>query len=280
MGRPVPLFMDIHYDVDESVDDAVAGHLRDLEAQDKYGVKYLSYWFNEEAHTVCCLVEAPDAEAAAKVHVEAHGARADKIIPVEPAVVEAFLGGSVDAGLGRMVNRAGESDGGFRTVLFTDIEDSTGMTQRLGDAEARQLIRRHDDFVRQDAEAHGGRVIKHTGDGLMLAFTACSAAVQAAIKIQRRFHHYNREPPSQPLRVRIGLSAGEPVDEGEDLFGTAVQVARRVCDAAPPERVYVANVVRELCAGKGFRFSEVGTQTLKGFADAVTLYELDWTESA
>jgi hypothetical protein len=173
--------MDIHRGIDGDANAIAQAHLSDLEAQDKYGVRYLSYWFNPQGRSVCCLVEAPDAAAASAVHVEAHGAAADKLIPVEPDVVEAFLGGSVDAGLGRMTAPSGDPDGGFRTVLFTDIEDSTGMTQRLGDAAARKVMRVHDTLVRQEVEAHGGRVVKNLGDGAMAAFPACSAAVRTAI---------------------------------------------------------------------------------------------------
>lgn len=271
----MPLFMDIHRDVGADAEAVAAAHLNDLEAQDKYGVRYISYWFNPRGRTVCCLVEAPDPEAAAKVHVEAHGRAADKLIPVETEVVEAFLGNSADGGLGRMVDAHGEMDGGLRTVLFTDIVDSTAITQRLGDAEALKLIRVHDELARQEVEFHGGRVIKHTGDGCMAAFPTCSAAVRMAIKLQRRLAQRSQAPA--PLRVRIGISAGEPVDEGQDLFGATVQLARRVCDAAPPERIYVANVVRELCVGKEFGFVQVGQRMLKGFADPIGVYEVEWT---
>jgi class 3 adenylate cyclase len=82
--------------------------------------------------------------------------------------------------------------------------------------------------------------------------------------------------PDHPLHVRIGINAGEPLDDGEDLFGATVQLARRVCDAAPPECIWVANVVRELCIGKGFEFAPAATTRLKGFAESVALYEVVW----
>ena len=271
--------MDIHHDVDGDVDELLAAHRKDLEAQERFGVRYLTWWFNPHARSVCCLVDAPDAQAASAVHMEAHGATADKLIQVERDVVEAFLGGGVDAGLGRMVVPVtGASDGGFRTILFTDIADSTGITQRLGDVKARKVIRLHDDYVRTDIEAFGGRVVKHTGDGAMVVFRACSAAVRAAIVVLRRFADHNAGQVDEPLRLRIGISAGEPVDEGEDLFGTAVQVARRVCDAAPPERIWVANVVRELCAGKEFRFVDLGSRTFKGIAEPIAVHEVPWSD--
>ena len=79
----MPIFMDTHAKVDGLTAEAVAGaHSRDLEVQDKHGVKYLKYWFNEGTGRVYCLVEAPDAEAARAVHQEAHGLVADDIVEV------------------------------------------------------------------------------------------------------------------------------------------------------------------------------------------------------
>jgi adenylate cyclase len=89
--------------------------------------------------------------------------------------------------------------------------------------------------------------------------------------------HHNRRLPERAIRTRIGISAGEPVDQGEDLFGATVQLARRVCDAAPSERIYVANVVRELCIGKEFAFTDVGPLSLKGFGEPVHVHEVEWS---
>jgi class 3 adenylate cyclase len=269
--------MDIHNKVAATPDDVQKAHLSDLEAQERFGVKYLKYWFNPQAETICCLVHAPDAEAARKVHLEAHGLVADKIIEVQDEVVEAFLGGSVDGGLGRMITREGDPDGGFRTVLFTDITGSTSMTQRLGDAEAMKIIKAHDSLVRREIEARHGMVIKNTGDGTMAAFPAASSAIHAATAIQKAFRVHNQRLPDRPIEVRIGMSAGEPVDEGEDLFGATVQLARRVCDAADGGQICVSNVVRELCLGKDIKFNDLGPATLRGFDQPVSIYEVVWS---
>jgi class 3 adenylate cyclase len=274
--------MDIHHGVEGTVDDLFAAHRSDLEVQEKHGVHYLRWWFNPSRRTVCCLVDAPSAEAATEVHVEAHGAgaAADKIVEVSSDVVEAFLGESVDAGLGWMTNPAGNSDGGFRSVVFTDLVASTSATQQLGDAESTRMLKLHDQIVRREIETRHGRVIKHTGDGFMAAFAGVSAAIRSAIGIQQSLRSHNLRTPDRPLRVRIGISAGEPVDDGNDLFGATVHLARRVCDAAGPERIWVANVVRDLCLGKGFEFVSVGTAELKGFVEPVALYEVTWNPAA
>jgi class 3 adenylate cyclase len=272
--------MDIHHGVDAGIDELSAAHLSDLEVQEKHGVHYLRWWFNPSLRTVYCLVDAPNPDAADKVHVEAHGAgaKASKIVEVASEVVEGFLGESVDAGLGRMVDPAGNPDGGFRTILFTDLEASTLMTQQLGDAEATRILRVHDQILRREIQSQRGRVIKHTGDGFMVAFASASAAVRASIAIQQSLREHNSRMADRPLRVRIGISAGEPVDDGDDLFGATVQLARRVCDAAPSERIWVANVVRELCIGKEFEFAPVGATALKGFPELATLHEVVWTK--
>ncbi len=164
------------------------------------------------------------------------------------------------------------------TILFTDIEGSTSMTQRLGDAAAQGLLRAHNDIVRAALGTHGGSEIKHTGDGIMASFPSASRAIESAISIQRAFAE--RSADGAPVRVRIGLNVGEPVAEGGDLFGTAVQLARRVCDAAEPGQIVVPEGVRHLVAGKGFLFADQGVVPLKGFEDPVRLYAVRWQEES
>lgn len=272
----MPIYMDIHRGTEASVDEVHAAHLSDLEAQEKYGVKYLKYWFNPSSTTVCCLVEGPNPEACEAVHREAHGLTPDKIIEVEEDVVQAFLGDSVDAGFGRMVRPTGTPDGGFRTVLFTDIVDSTALTQKLGDAGVVKLLEIHDRIIRRYLDTHGGREVKHTGDGIMASFPSAEKAIRCAIAIQREFARHNEERPDRSISVRIGLSAGEPVESNQDLFGATVQLARRVCDEANAGKIYVSNVVRELCLGKNFQFAGLGARDLKGFPDPVIVHEVGW----
>ena len=167
---------------------------------------------------------------------------------------------------------------GLLTILFTDVEGSTNLTQRLGDAKAQELLRTHNSIVRDALKAHGGTEIKHTGDGIMASFPLASSALGSAIAIQRAVAAQVREHPEMPLRVRIGLNAGEPVAEEEDLFGTAVQLAARICAHAEPGQILVPTVVRELAAGKGFLLADLGQIALRGFEDPVRLYEVRWGE--
>ncbi len=161
------------------------------------------------------------------------------------------------------------------TILFTDMEGSTALTQRLGDAKARDLLRQHERVVREALKAHGGSELKTTGDGFMASFSSATKALECAIAMQRAFAAHN-ESAEEPILVRVGLNAGEPVAEDEDLFGTAVQLAARICAHAEPGRILASNVVRELAAGKRFLFSDRGETALRGFEDPVRLYELRW----
>jgi class 3 adenylate cyclase len=165
---------------------------------------------------------------------------------------------------------------GMLTIMFTDIEASTSMTRRLGDARAQGVLRQHNDIIRTALRENGGAEIKHTGDGIMASFGTASAALTCAASVQRALEAHNERDPESRVRVRIGLNAGEPVAEDGDLFGTAVQVAARICARAEPGQILAANVVRELSAGKQFLFADHGDVVLRGFEDPVHLYEVSW----
>jgi len=182
--------------------------------------------------------------------------------------IDEFLGEGEEAA-------ARPAPSGLVTILFTDIESSTSLTQRLGDAKAQEVVGTHNRIVRDALKAHSGSEIKHTGDGIMASFPSASRALECAIAIQRAFAEHN-ESAEEPIRVRIGLNAGEPVAEEQDLFGTGVQLAARIWAHAQPGEIVAANVVRELAAGKGFLFADRGKTALRGFGDPVRLHEVRW----
>ncbi len=165
---------------------------------------------------------------------------------------------------------------GLVTILFTDIEGSTALTQHLGDAKAQELLHTHNTIVRDSLKAHDGSEIKHTGDGIMASFASARQALESAITIQRAFEEHNTANPDAQVRVRVGLNAGEPVAEDGDLFGTAVQLAARLCARADPGQIVIPDGLRHLVAGKDFLFADLGLSTLKGFEDPVRLFNLRW----
>ena len=263
----MPLYLDRHNLDGVSAADVAAAHELDLNVQDKHNVRYVSYWFDYQRQHAFCLVDAPNPDAAESVHRESHGLIPLDIIEVQQDQVEGFLGAAPLFPPGEAYEASA-----FRTILFTDIVGSTALTQRLGDVAAMAVLRRHDDAVRDSLPEWGGREIKHTGDGIMASFTSASRAVGCALVIQERFAELASSDVDSSIQVRIGISAGEPVNEKGDLFGTAVQLAARLCASADPGGILVSHAVRELCAGKTLEFDAARDLELRGFSEAVRAY--------
>ena len=278
----MPLYMDIHnLPEGTTAEDVAKAHAKDMETQRKYGVEYSRYWVNEKTGKIFCLVHAPSAEAAECVHREAHGMVAEKLIEIQPELAEGFLGGVETNAAGAVILPGGGADArdpGIRTVLFTDVVNSTTLTQSLGDEAALALLGVHDTIVRDGLADLGGREIKHTGDGIMACFISTAGAVRCAIQIQRELHKHGQASPERALKVRVGAAAGEPVEQHNDLFGSTVQLASRLCAHAQPEQILVSNAIAELCLGKGLQFEDLGEVILKGFGYPVRAHAAAWKQ--
>jgi pimeloyl-ACP methyl ester carboxylesterase len=160
-------------------------------------------------------------------------------------------------------------------MMFTDLVSSTEMVDQLGDDVAATLGRTHDAIVGAAVQSHGGDVVKFTGDGALARFSTAAAALAAAQVIVDAASAHNETTGAGPqLHVRVGLNAGEPIEEAGDLHGAAVNMTARVCGEAMGNEVLVTAAVRHLAAGKGFTFSDRGEVRLKGFAEPAHLYRL------
>ena len=167
---------------------------------------------------------------------------------------------------------------GFRAVLFTDIVGHTAMTQRLGDSKAREVLREHEQITRDELKSHGGSEVKTMGDGFMASFSSATKGLECAIAIQRAFSERN-ESAAEPILVRVGLNAGEPIAEDDDLFGTAVIAAARIAAKADGSEILTSDTVRGILAAKGFLFADRGDVALRGFEDPMRLYEVSWRQN-
>jgi class 3 adenylate cyclase len=165
---------------------------------------------------------------------------------------------------------------GTVTMLFSDIEGSAAMTERLGDQRWLEILRAHNAIVRRHVRAHGGFEVKSQGDGFMLAFASARRAVQCAIAIQRAFCAYSAEHPEQPLRVRIGLHTGEAIRDQDDFFGRNVVLAARIGAVARGGETLVSSLLRELTMSSGeFTFDDGRDVELKGLAGMHHVYAVD-----
>jgi class 3 adenylate cyclase len=244
-------------------------HVLDLRVAAKHGVEFLTYWFDASAGSAFCLARAASAEEMTAVHRESHGMIPNEIIPVVESDVLRFLGTITDPA------NASESTSAFRTVLFTDLEGSTSLLHELGQSAYLTLLAEHDLIIRRALVASRGREVKHTGDGIMAAFDDVPPALSGGSAILDGFDERNVISPAPALRVRIGIAAGEPVDRNDDLFGSTVNLASRICQAADPGQILVSDVVHDLGTKEGFRFLEGGTRVMKGFPDPTPVFELD-----
>ncbi len=166
---------------------------------------------------------------------------------------------------------------GTVTILFTDIEGSTALAQRLGDKPYHALLTEHNRILREQVARHGGHEVKAIGDGFMVAFASAARALSSAVDIQRAFAAHNEEHAEEPINVRIGLNTGESIEEAGDYFGTAVTLATRIADRAKGGQILVSEIVRTVVGSlAGVEFRDAGRRQLKGIKGRQRLYDVMW----
>jgi class 3 adenylate cyclase len=160
------------------------------------------------------------------------------------------------------------STSGKIVILFSDIEESTALNERIGDRAWVRLIGKHDKMVRRYVKKHSGYVVKSQGDGFMVAFAQPEQAVRCSIDVQSALHRQRNE-----IRVRMGIHMGKSVRRGDDLFGRNVAMAARVAGEAEGGEVLVSEVVRDAIKGlDDIAFDDGRDVELKGFNGAHRLY--------
>jgi DNA-binding NarL/FixJ family response regulator len=189
-------------------------------------------------------------------------ARGDALLSprVTRRLIGAFAGGEA-----RTFPTGSSAERILATVMFSDIVSSTERAGEMGDRRWRELLDRHDELVRAELGAHGGREIKTTGDGFLALFDAPARAIRCAVAIRDRLRAVG-------LDVRIGLHSGEVELRGSDVGGMAVNIGSRVAESGSSGDVVVSSTVRDLVAGSGIGFIDRGEQTLKGVPDRWRLF--------
>ena len=161
-------------------------------------------------------------------------------------------------------------------VMFTDLVGSTEQRARLGDRLGDELRRDHDAVVVGAAAVHGGHVVKGTGDGTMVAFSGAADALAAAVEVQQGIARRNRDA-SEPLELRIGISLGDLVHEGDDLHGLAANEAARICAAAEGGEILASELVKMVAGSRTeCQFLERTERELRGLPEPVVTWRVDW----
>ncbi|MCR4378940.1 MAG: adenylate/guanylate cyclase domain-containing protein [Rhodospirillales bacterium] len=163
-------------------------------------------------------------------------------------------------------------------VMFTDIAGSTAMTHEKGNLAAQEVVRAHNQVVRDALAKTGGKEIKHTGDGIMASFENVTNSLRATQQMQMMIRMHNAQNPNVPLKVKIGINAGRAVVEENDLYGVTVQMAARVVDKAKADMIFVSDTVYGMAKGGSWRFVKRGPYYLKGIDGPVYLQEFIWDD--
>jgi len=166
---------------------------------------------------------------------------------------------------------------GTVTMLFSDIEGSTEMTERLGDRRWLEVLREHNTVIRSEVRAQDGFEVKSQGDGFMVAFASARRALDCAIAIQRAFAARAEDDPDEAIRVRIGMHTGEAIRERDDFFGRNVILAARIAAQARGGEVLVSSLLKELAESSGdIAFGDSREVTLKGLSGSYRLHAVEW----
>lgn len=168
---------------------------------------------------------------------------------------------------------------GTVTILFTDIEGSAGVFDRLGDDAAHKLLREHDRVVREVVETHGGVEVKHQGDGLMLAFSSARRALLCAVDVQASTIERNASRADNPLLIRIGLNTGDVISEDDDYFGSSVIAAARIAGVAKGGEILLSEATKAVAGRVRVPLVDRGVHELRGLSETCRLYEAVWRPS-
>ena len=170
---------------------------------------------------------------------------------------------------------------GTVTLLFTDIEGSTPLNERLGDQRWMALLKEHNALVREQLQAHDGYEVKTEGDGFMVAFSSGRKALQCAIAIQRTFaaHDWDGQSGEDGIQVRIGLHTGEMIQDAGDFYGKHVNLAARIASEARGGEILVSSLLQELArSGGDIAFGDGREVALKGLSGTQRVFQVEWTD--
>ena len=171
--------------------------------------------------------------------------------------------------------RTAAAPDGTVTILFSDIEGSTALNERLGDVRWLDLLREHNRVVRDQVQSFGGFEVKSQGDGFMVAFPSARRAIECARSIQNAIAHELADHPDGPIRVRIGLHTGEAIREESDFYGKNVVVAARIADEAKGGEILASSVVKQLTDSAGdVGFEDAREIELAGLTGTHAVYKV------
>ena len=242
----MPLFMDFHHIENVTVEDVKRAHMADVAIQDKYGVRYLQFWVNQEAGTVFCLIEGPDPETCEKVHQMAHGNIACALTEVETGFYEMMMGtGHTVNDYGLVQKKNGSLDTGYRTILIVSLY---GITKATASSDLSMLLTPNwaRKIVSEQMERFAGRYLTwDIDDSIVAVFDDSTNAVSCAMLIKKEIRLF--EPKHPEIIFKMGISASQPVTKEGDFFKEAIKLAHSLSLTAPNNQILTSALVRKIC---------------------------------
>lgn len=245
----MPLYMDIHFVGEVSVEDTREAHLKDLSVQEKYGVTYHQYWFNQEAGTVYFLMEGPDKESCAATHREANGITACHITEVEGGMYDLLMNQNQNVDHGMVRRDDGKIDTGYRFILTLDIIKRTKSTGSVH-LDKLKLPKEAKNNALQRISENSGKEVRTSGFyNIVAVFETPEKALQCARGIQKDFLSDRSQSGSDMADIifTMGISVAQPLTETEGFFEEAIRTSRRLCFIAGENEIIISRLFDELC---------------------------------
>jgi len=242
----MPLYMDLHRIPKITIAEAKKAHVADELIQQKYGVKYLQFWCNEQAGSLFCLVEGPDKETVETVHRLAHGHVACAVVEVDPSYYSVVMGDNIRLDGGLVHRKSGDVDAGYRSIMIVALRSAS---KKFVDHESLRVPGKARALVQALAAKYEGRSVQLSGDDRMaFAFDQAIQAWQCALSIQKQVIARNKkEDKSHPVSFRIGLSAGEPLSETGGFIEEGMRLGKNLCDLTPDNSIMTSSLFSDLC---------------------------------
>lgn len=221
--------MDRH-DVSEQVTAEIVAdlHRKDLKIQHQFNCKGLTYWFDAKRKTAFCLVEAPNKQSIQEMHDFAHGVVAHRIIEVDGAIVESFLGRIEDPEKSQKTTLNIINDPAFRTIMVAEIK--TVSLKRNTDKKTHYFIDQHNKSVVKITNQFKGRIVKQQVNCFLISFDSVTHAVLCALELQKASSDFLKTDGNSPIELKMGLCGGVPVSQKDGIFEDTIQMAERLCD--------------------------------------------------
>jgi len=269
----MPIYMDRH-DVPGVTAGAIAeASARDLEVQGEFGVEVMTYWVDEERGNAFCLMKAPSRQAVNEMHGKAHGLIPHEIIEVNSNIVSAFLGRIHDPGSTKAKSPKELSifnDPAFRAILVIDLKDRSQFYIKYGKKLSSELIKIFNDLAFQSIYDYGGLKVENHNE-VLASFPSVTNAVESAINIQESIRIQNECTHLPKVELRIGLSAGVPVTENSNIFGDAINIAKRLCTISRSDKILATLIIKELYKGNRSHLFN-GAERIRAFSTAEELF--------